>query len=57
LRGWGIRLDESFFLGGIPKDSVLSVFKPHIFFDDQAAHLKKPAGFIPVAQVLRRIGV
>jgi 5'-nucleotidase len=54
LRDWKIRLDESFFLGGVEKSAVLEVFKPHIFFDDQEAHLKRPSAFIPVAQVLRK---
>jgi 5'-nucleotidase len=39
LRHWGIHVDEAFFLGGISKSRVLSVFKPHIFFDDQLDNL------------------
>ena len=32
--------------------SVLSVFKPHIFFDDQLTHLKSgPGGTIPMVHV------
>jgi 5'-nucleotidase len=31
---------------------VLSVFKPHIFFDDQLTHLKSsPGGTIPMVHV------
>jgi len=34
LGSWGVSADETFFLGGMDKARVLSVFKPHIFFDD-----------------------
>jgi len=40
LRELNILIDEAFFLGGINKNNVLSVFKPHIFFDDQINHIK-----------------
>lgn len=40
LRRWGIFTDEIFFLGGIEKRRILEVFRPHIFFDDQIAHLE-----------------
>jgi 5'-nucleotidase len=40
LRSWGIFIDEIFFLGGIEKRRILEVFKPHLFFDDQTAHLE-----------------
>jgi 5'-nucleotidase len=34
------------------KARVLSVFKPHIFFDDQLTHLKaSPGGTIPMVHV------
>ena len=35
LRAWGVRMDETFFLGGIEKAPVLAALRPHIFFDDQ----------------------
>lgn len=35
LRTWDIQVDDSFFLGGMNKGRVLSVLRPHIFFDDQ----------------------
>lgn len=38
LRAWNVRIDEAFFLGGIPKRDVLKAFGAHIFFDDQAVH-------------------
>src|SRR2546422_7756610 len=51
LREWNIRLDESFFLGGMDKGRVLGVLKPHIFFDDQRANLESSKGHLPVAEV------
>ncbi len=35
LKGWGVAIDETFFLGGIEKKRVLEIMKPHIYFDDQ----------------------
>jgi len=52
LGSWGVSADETFFLGGMDKARVLSVFKPHIFFDDQLTHLKSgPGGTIPMVHV------
>jgi 5'-nucleotidase len=52
LREWNVRVDESFFLGGVAKDGVLSVLRPHIFFDDQQTHLvparvRTPSAHVP----------
>ena len=52
LRHWGIRLNETFFLGGVEKAGVLAGLKPHIFFDDQLTHLEMAAGTAPSAHVL-----
>ena len=38
LRNWGIRLDESLFLGGMDKTEFLAAYGADIFFDDQAEH-------------------
>ncbi|MDB5909770.1 MAG: 5-nucleotidase [Massilia sp.] len=52
LKSWGVSADETFFLGGMDKTRVLSIFKPHIFFDDQLTHLKaSPGGTIPMVHV------
>lgn len=51
LKSWGVSADETFFLGGMDKARVLSVFKPHIFFDDQLSHLKSAGGTIPMVHV------
>jgi 5'-nucleotidase len=51
LKSWGVSANETFFLGGMEKARVLSIFKPHMFFDDQLSHLKSPAGNIPMVHV------
>ena len=38
LRSWNIRLDESLFLGGMPKVDFLKAYGADIFFDDQHKH-------------------
>lgn len=38
LRGWGVRVDESLFLGGRDKTQFLRAYGADIFFDDQAEH-------------------
>lgn len=52
LKSWGVEVTEAFFLGGISKDRVLEVMRPHIFFDDQMSHLNHlhnvPAVHIPM---------
>ena len=39
LRQWGVRIDESLFLGGMPKNKFLKSFDADIFFDDQKKHI------------------
>ncbi|MFF7710737.1 5'-nucleotidase [Pseudomonas sp. NPDC007930] len=51
LKDWGVSPDESFFLGGMEKARVLSILKPHMFFDDQRSHLMSPAGDLPLVHV------
>lgn len=38
LRQWGIRIDESLFLGGLEKGLFLKSFGADVFFDDQEGH-------------------
>lgn len=38
LRAWDIRIDESLFLGGLPKAEFLEAYGADIFFDDQRGH-------------------
>lgn len=52
LREWDIRIDESLFLGGLPKVEFLHAFQADIFFDDQKMHCdtaseKITAGHVP----------
>jgi 5'-nucleotidase len=51
LKDWGVSANETFFLGGMDKARVLSILKPHIFFDDQLSHLKSEGGTIPMVHV------
>ena len=51
LREWGIEVDATFFLGGIAKERILEVFKPHIFFDDQFSQAQGASQFVPSAHV------
>ena len=39
LRQWGVRIDESLFLGGMTKQKFLKSFDADIFFDDQKKHI------------------
>ncbi len=56
LRAWDVRIDETFFLGGVPKDRVLASFKPHIFFDDQHRHCGPASRLVPTARVPSTVG-
>lgn len=51
LRAWNVRVDEAFFLGGIPKKEFLKAFGAHIFFDDQAVHTLAASEVVPAARV------
>lgn len=51
LRTWDVRIDESFFLGGLDKKEVLAAFGAHIFFDDQAVHTESVSKVVPAARV------
>jgi 5'-nucleotidase len=55
LRAWNVRVDETFFLGGVAKDKVLKAFSPHIYFDDHHKHCDSASKLVPTARVpLRR---
>lgn len=51
LESWGVSANETFFLGGMKKDRILSILKPHMFFDDQKSHLESEAGDIPMVHI------
>lgn len=56
LRNWGVRVDEAFFLGGVPKTDILASFGAHIFFDDQQVHTDPASAVVPSAVVPYREG-
>lgn len=51
LKSWGVMANDAFFLGGIEKSRVLSVLKPHIFFDDQSGHLRTASAVVPSVHI------
>ena len=51
LEGWGVRVDEAFFQGGVQKYEVIKAFGADIFFDDQDAHLQHASKATPSAKV------
>lgn len=51
LEHWGVCANETFFLGGMQKDRILSTLKPHMYFDDQKSHLESEAGDIPMVHI------
>ncbi|HSH13808.1 MAG TPA: 5'-nucleotidase [Desulfurivibrionaceae bacterium] len=51
LEHWGVNANEVFFLGGMQKDRILTVLRPHIFFDDQRSHLESEAGDVPMVHI------
>lgn len=55
LRSWGVRIDESMFLGGIPKGDFLKAFGADIFFDDQKKHLESATPDIATGHVIHGV--
>lgn len=51
LKEWGVMTNDAFFLGGIDKQLVLGVLKPHIFFDDQSKHLTSTSSVVPSVHI------
>lgn len=51
LREWDIRLDESLFLGGLPKGDFLRAFGADMFFDDQQGHCESAAEHVAAGHV------
>ena len=51
LKDWGVSVDEAFFLGGMEKSRVLTILKPHMFFDDQRSHLVTPNEDLPMVHI------
>lgn len=51
LRDWGIRLNESLFLGGMPKAQFLQAYGADVFFDDQAEHCRQASHVVTTGHV------
>lgn len=51
LKGWGVTVNDAFFLGGIDKGRIMKILKPHIFFDDQQGHLESTSRTTPSVHV------
>ena len=51
LRAWGIRIDESIFLGGLKKTEFLKAYRADVFFDDQQTHCDLAAEHITTGHV------
>lgn len=51
LEAWGVSPNETFFLGGVSKQRMLDVMKPHVFFDDQMTHLKPGGSAVPMVHI------
>jgi len=51
LRAWNVRIDESVFLGGLPKGEFLRAFGADVFFDDQPNHCASAAEHVATGHV------
>ncbi len=51
LRAWEVRIDESYFLGGMDKAEFLRTFDADIFFDDQADNCESTRKYVPTGHV------
>ena len=51
LAAWEVRIDEAFFLGGMPKQAIIDSFAPDLYFDDQDVHCIAGASVAPTGQV------
>ncbi|MEN3167830.1 5'-nucleotidase [Gluconobacter sp. OJB] len=51
LKSWNVMANDAFFLGGVEKGKILSVLKPHIFFDDQSGHLRSASAVAPSVHI------
>jgi len=51
LMSWEVRVDEAFFLGGLPKEDFLRKFEPDFYFDDQIGHCTPASEFVSTGHV------
>ncbi|MGD8177106.1 5'-nucleotidase [Marinimicrobium sp. ARAG 43.8] len=51
LRAWNVRIDESLFLGGLPKGEFLKAYGADVFFDDQQQHVDSASEHVAAGHV------
>ncbi len=51
LRDWGVRIDESLFLGGMDKGRFLKAYGADVFFDDQQRHCDSASEHVAAGHV------
>lgn len=51
LRAWGVRIDESLFLGGLSKGTFLKAYGADVFFDDQRMHCDSASEHVATGHV------
>jgi 5'-nucleotidase len=51
LKSWGVMVNDAFFLGGVEKSKILTILKPHIFFDDQSGHVRTASEIVPSVHI------
>ncbi len=55
FRAWGSRVDETFFLGGLPKHEIVAAFRPHVFFDDHPGYCESASPLVATGRVPARV--
>jgi 5'-nucleotidase len=51
LDGWGVTVNDAFFLGGVDKALITDTLRPHVFFDDQIRHLESTSHGTPSVHI------
>lgn len=51
FRAWRVKVDESFFCGGLPKGPFLEAFGADLFFDDGLHNIESAAQYVPAGHV------
>jgi 5'-nucleotidase len=51
FRAWGVRIDEAFFCGGLPKGPFLAALGADLFFDDTMHNIESAVQYVPTCHV------
>lgn len=51
LEAWGLKVDNAFFMAGLPKHPVLAELRPHIFFEDHMDTAASAASSVPSVHI------